>query len=226
MNTDHTTDAKPSSCSGTIYLLRHGAIIVPGEGKRYVGWQDHALSDAGRLQAHAWSDSFSGMSLDGIYCSDLNRCLETARIIAARCSLEPHALQELREIGLGEWEGRRFDTVRAEDPHEFRRRGEQIADHRPPGGESFNDLQRRVWPVFMKLSSGVHRKVLMVTHAGVIRVLLCRLLGMPLKNLFRIGLAYGTLSIVDFGPREYRVQAVNLSTRTFGTEENDTISNL
>ena len=215
MNTDYAPAAPPSTHRGTIYLLRHGAIDHPGQARRYIGWQDHALSDTGRLQARAWSEYFSGMALDGIYCSDLGRCLETARIIAARCSLEPRALAELREIGLGEWEGRRFDAVRAEDPREFQRRGEQIADHRPPGGESFNDLQRRVWPVFTKLASGPHRAILMVIHAGVIRVLLCRLLGMPLENLFRIGLAYGTLSIVDFAPREYRVRAVNIPPRLF-----------
>jgi alpha-ribazole phosphatase len=219
MNTGHASDSKPLSNHSTIYLLRHGAINSPGEGRRYIGWQDHTLSDIGRRQAHAWSDYFSGMSLDGIYCSDLNRCLETARIIAARCSLVPHALPELKEISLGDWEGRRFDAVRAADPKAFQRRGEQIANHRPPGGESFNDLQHRVWPVFNQLASGAHRAILMVTHAGVIRVLLCRLLGMPLKNLFRIGLAYGTLSIIDLGPREYRVRAVNIPPPTFETVE-------
>lgn len=210
MNSTHPSVATGASGPGTIYLLRHGAIQSPGEGRRYIGWQDLALNDGGRRQARAWSDYFSCMALDGIYCSDLIRCLETARIIAARCSLEPQALPELREISLGQWEGRRFDAVRAADPHEFQRRGEQIADHRPPGGESFNDLQHRVWPVFTELASGALQAVVLVTHAGVIRVLLCRLLGMPLKNLFRIGLAYGTLSIVEFGPQEYRVRAVNL----------------
>jgi alpha-ribazole phosphatase len=218
MNNAHGPDTKEPIHQRTIYLLRHGAINSPGQGRRYIGWQNLALSDVGRTQAHAWADYFSSMSLDGIYCSDLTRCLETARIIAARCSLEPQALPELREISLGEWEGRRFDAVRAADPHEFQRRGEQIAEHRPPGGESFNDLQHRVWPVFTKLASGAPQAILLVTHAGVIRVLLCRLLGMPLKNLFRIGLAYGTLSIVDFAHREYRVQAVNIPPRTPGIE--------
>jgi alpha-ribazole phosphatase len=210
MNTAQATSAKASTWPGTIYLLRHGAIQSPGEGRRYIGWQDHALSDAGRRQAHAWSDYFSNMPLDRIYGSDLVRCLETARIIAARCFLEPQALPELREISLGQWEGRRFDAVRAADPFEFQRRGEKIADHRPPGGESFTDLQRRVWPVFKSLASGAHQAILLVTHAGVIRVLLCRLLGMPLENLFRIKIGYGTLSIIDFGPQGFRVGAMNL----------------
>ena len=214
MNTPPPDDPQ-SSQHGTIYLLRHGAIDIPGEGKRYIGWQDLVLSDVGQRQAHAWSDYFSRIPLDAIYCSDLVRCLETARIIAARCYLEPQALPELREIRLGQWEGRRFDAVRAEDPQAFQKRGEQIADHRPPDGESFNDLQRRVWPVFTKLAFGSHKAILVVTHAGVIRVLICCLLGMPLKNLFRIGLSYGALSIVDVGPRGYRLRSMNIPSRLF-----------
>jgi probable phosphoglycerate mutase len=208
--TANAPSAKESSRPGTIYLLRHGAIQSQGKGRRYIGWQDHVLSDMGRRQAYAWADYFNGMALDGVYCSDLNRCLETACIIAARCSLAPQALPELREVCLGAWEGRRFDAVRAADPQEFHWRGEHIADHRPPGGESFDDLQRRVWPVFTKLAPGSHQAILMVTHAGVVRVLLCRLLGMPLKNLFRIGLAYGALGIIDSGQQGFRARAVNL----------------
>jgi broad specificity phosphatase PhoE len=210
MNTVNTLSAEPASSHGTVYLLRHGAIQSPGKGKRYIGWQDQALNDAGRRQARFWADYFSSLSLDGICCSDLVRCLETARVIAARFGLAPQALPDLREICLGEWEGRRFDAVRRGDPLEFQRRGEQIADHRPPGGESFFDLQRRVWPVFTKLTSGAQQTILMVTHAGVIRVILCRLLGMPLENLFRIGLTYGALSIVEFGSKGFRVRAINL----------------
>ena len=171
------------SGSSRIYLLRHGAIQSPGEGKRYIGWQDHPLNEAGQRQAHAWANYFNGRALDEIHCSDLARCLETARIIAARCSLELRTLQGLREINLGSWEGLRFDEVQTVRPQEFQRRGERIADHRPTGGESFRDLQHRVWPIFTKLAAGPSRTILIVTHAGVIRVLLCRLLGMPLKNL-------------------------------------------
>ena len=210
MSTENAFSSMGSVPPCTIYLLRHGVIQSPGEGRYYIGWQDLPLSGAGRRQAHAWSDYFVSRSLDRIYCSDLVRCLETARIIATRCSLQPQAMSELREVCLGQWEGRRFDAVRAADPGEFQRRGDSIAGHRPPGGESFDDLQHRAWPVFAQLASSGHRSIITVTHAGVIRVLLCRLLGMPLKNLFSIELDYGALSIINFGPKGFRVRAVNL----------------
>ena len=195
---------------GTIYLLRHGEIRSLKEGKRYIGWQDVALSDVGLSQARKWADYFSVAALDNICSSDLTRCFDTARIISARCSLEPKVFPGLREIHLGQWEGERFETIQARDPAAFFERGDRIADHRPPGGESFHDLQDRVWPVFEEIVQRFSRPTLIVTHAGVIRVLLCRILGMPLENLFSIGQAHGALSIIDVRKKRWCVQTINL----------------
>lgn len=198
-----------ASSPGRIYLLRHGAVRSVQAGKRYTGAQDIALSDIGLAQARAWAEYFAGAGLQGVFSSDLVRCLETARIIGSRCTLTPKVLPEFREVCLGAWEGQRFETVARSDPQAYQQRGDHIADHRPPGGESFRDLLGRVWPVFEGVSRRSCGPVLIVTHAGVIRVLLCRLLGMPLQNLFYIGQSYAGLSIVAARPEGYRVQAVN-----------------
>ena len=194
----------------TIFLLRHGEIQSLKEGKRYIGWQDVALSDVGLAQARKWADYLSGAALKNIYCSDLIRCLKTAQIIGARCSVEPKVIPELREICLGQWDGRCFDTIQSLYPQAFLERGDQIADHRPPGGESFGDLQERVWPVFKAIAHRHSSPTLIVTHAGVIRVLLCRILGMPLSNLFSIGQAHGALNIINVRRKHWRIQAINL----------------
>lgn len=199
-----------SRSHGTIFLLRHGAIRSPEDGKRYIGWQDVALSNAGFRQAEIWAGYFSGLALDDIYCSDLTRCLETARIIGTRCALEPKPLPALREVSLGAWEGQRFKTVQTLYPQAFQERGDRIADDRPPGGESFRDLQARIWPVFEAIARRFSGHTLIVTHAGVIRVLLCRLLGMPLENLFCIRQTHGALNIIELRPENWRIQAINL----------------
>lgn len=210
MNMERPLHVLIGSVPGTIYLLRHGAVDSPGNGKRYIGWQDVALSDLGYQQAHAWANRFSDTGLVTIYCSTLTRCLETARIIGNRNCLTPQALPELRELNMGSWEGRRIDTIKTRYPLAYRQRGDQIADYRPPGGESFRDLQQRVWPTFETVARRLQGQTLVVAHAGVIRVLLCRLLEIPLKNLFRIGQAYGALTIIEKGPPGYCVKAVNL----------------
>lgn len=203
--------ANDAPSAGRVYLLRHGSVQTAGGGKRYTGAQDLALSAGGLDQARAWADYFAGAALAGIISSDLKRCLETARLIGAQCNLIAKEKADLREVCLGAWEGQRFDTVAQLDPLGFRQRGHQIADHRPPGGESFRDLLERVWPIFEAAARGPTGPILIVTHAGVIRVLLCRLLGMPLENLFSIGQRYGGLSIVDARSKGYRIQAVNIA---------------
>lgn len=201
---------RSSRSRGTIYLLRHGTVHVPGDGKRYIGWQDVVLNKEGRNQAGNWAGYFSGRVLDDIYCSDLTRCMETAGIIGARCALEPKPVPALREVALGAWEGQRFRTIQTLYPRAFRERGVHIADHRPPGGESFRDLQARVWPLFEAITRCFSGHTLIVTHAGVIRVLLCRLLDMPLENLFLIGQTHGALNILEARSRSWRIRAMNL----------------
>jgi probable phosphoglycerate mutase len=199
---------RPDVC--TIFLLRHGAIESPGAEKHFIGQLDLPLEDIGRDQAHWWASSFSDIRLEEIYSSDLSRCLETAQIIGDRCTLEPKALADLREISLGAWEGYAFDKIKALYPEEFIYRGDHIFDHRPPGGECFRDLQARVWPIFHEIMHRHTGRVLIVTHAGVIRVLICRLLGIPPENLFSIGLCHGAMNIIRVRPNGYRVQALNL----------------
>jgi probable phosphoglycerate mutase len=200
-----------------IYLLRHGAIQQPKEGKRYIGWLDPPLNRTGFAQAVAWSNYFSKMELDAICCSDLVRCRATAGIIGARLSIESQVFPELREICLGTWEGKSLERVKQLYPRQFQKRGEDLADYRPPGGESFRDLQNRVWPPFEAVIRRLQKRSLIVTHAGVIRVLLCRLLEMPLENLFLFGLSFGALTIIDVRPEGCRLQGVNLQP-TLGKE--------
>jgi len=194
-----STGAGPSH-GGTIFLLRHGAIQSAKEPKRYIGWDDMPLNRTGSQQAVAWAEYFGDLGLDEICCSDLSRCRDTAGIISARCCIAPRIFPELREVCLGAWEGESFDDVKRTQPKAFQERGEHIADHRPPGGESFRDLQNRAWPVFEATVRRLRRHSLLITHAGVIRVLLCRLLGMPLENLFSIGQSHGALTIIAVRP--------------------------
>ncbi|MGD9186610.1 MAG: histidine phosphatase family protein [Desulfobacteraceae bacterium] len=205
-----TARGSGTSSGGTIYLLRHGAIQFPKDCKRYIGWHNPPLNSIGFRQAVAWADYFSGLGLEEICCSDLIRCRVTAGIISARFSIESRAYPELREVSLGAWEGKSFEYVQTLQPQEFQMRGENLADHRPPGGESFRDLQNRAWPLFETVVRRLRKRTLIVTHAGVIRVLLCRLLGMPLERLFSIGQSYGALTIIDVHPKGCRIQGVNL----------------
>jgi len=192
-----------------ILLLRHGAIETGGAEKRLVGQSDLPLSDAGRQQVRHWKSHLSAMASLTIITSDLERCQETARIIAAReQSIETVAAW--REIDLGQWDGRRVAEIKRRWPDAYRQRGQDMAGFRPPGGESFLDLQRRVVPAFEAALQRPEKTLLIVTHAGVIRMLLCHILGMPVENLFRIALGHAALNLIDLMADECRIQALNL----------------
>ena len=192
------------------YILRHGAVQSESTDRRYTGQTDLALSDIGIRQAHAWAGYFKTMALDAIYSSDLERCAKTAGIIGTACSVPVSLTMDLREVDMGTWDGTRFDDIKTWLPKAFKQRGLNVADHRPPSGESFRDLQTRVWQTFRSLSRKSESNTLIVTHAGVIRVLLCRLLGVPIDHLFTIRQGYGALNIIE-SPDGPRARALNLA---------------
>lgn len=98
---------------------------------------------------------------------------------------------------MGTWDGVSFDHIRNTLPDLFDQRGKQMETFRPPGGESFNDLYNRVFPFFETLDKTLDAPTLVVTHAGVIRVMLCRYLGMDPGKLHEIKMEYGQLFVLE-----------------------------
>ncbi|AET66944.1 alpha-ribazole phosphatase [Desulfosporosinus orientis DSM 765] len=191
-----------------IFLLRHGDIGQCKE-KRYISQSDNPLSALGVKQASLLKEFFSRVPLGSIYCSDLDRSRQTAGIIAAAHPIHPIALEELREINMGDWEGKTFSEISAKYPKAFQERGENIAGYSPPRGESFSDCGRRVIPAFERLSESAERPILIVGHAGVNRVILCYVLGIPLDNLFRLEQSYGCINLICKEGSQYRLKSFN-----------------
>ena len=191
-----------------VYLLRHGHVETGGR-KRYIGRTDLPLSPRGVDQSQHLARDLADSGADRIVSSDLGRALQTARIIAAKLNLAVETEPALREIDLGAWEGRAMSDVRREDPEAYRRRGADLAGFRPPGGESFEDLVRRVVPAFERILAASPGVSIIVAHAGVNRVLLCRFLGMPLNKMFCLGQDEAAVNIIDEGPGGRVVRAVN-----------------
>ncbi|MBN2041532.1 MAG: histidine phosphatase family protein [Spirochaetes bacterium] len=189
-----------------IYLLRHGEIDSGGK-KRFTGQLDLSLTEKGRLQAESWKKELSCIKFDYVYSSDLTRCVETVRIITG--SENSVLIKELREIYLGEWEGLSFDEVKAERKQQWEERGQNITGYRPPAGESFNDLKKRVIPAFSKIAEENKGNILIVTHAGVIRTIICHLLEIPFRRLFSLGLGYSGMYIVDNNADPVQLIAAN-----------------
>ncbi len=193
----------------TLYLIRHGD-CRRDETKRYIGQVDLSLNAKGRAQARALRKHMAEIPFRRVYTSDLKRCQETARIIAGPQGKSIRSKPLLREIKLGYWDGRPQAKIRQYHPEEYRQRGENLIDFRPPGGESFADLQTRVVPAFRELIDGEQGAVVLVAHAGVNRTILCHLLGRPLDQLFDLPQPFGCINIIERRGTELEVKAINL----------------
>jgi len=193
----------------TIYLLRHGE-IPSWTPRRFLGRTDLPLTDNGRRQMEVMARFLKSRAIGTIVCSPLQRCRESAQILASTVDCELEVISELAELDLGEWEGLTVEEVRQRFPGDYEARGLDLANYRPAGGESFADLLERVWLPFTAIGASGNLPVAVVAHAGVNRVLLCRLLGMPLANLFRLEQSYGCCNVVHAEEGDYRVEAINL----------------
>ena len=192
-----------------VYLLRHGDSRQDTV-KRYIGQKDTLLNDSGREQALWWRKELSAIPFLAAYSSDLLRSRETLRIITEGRTFVSTALPGLREISVGLWDGLPMEEVQKKFPGEYEKRGADPAGHRPPEGESFAALRDRIIPVFESMVQDREGAILVVGHAGVNRVLLCHLLGMPLGNLFRLGQDYGCLNVLVGEKGVFSVKSMNV----------------
>jgi len=194
----------------TIYLVRH-ADCRQDDIKRYIGQVDLPLNQAGVKQALSLALALGDIPFTKVYCSDLKRSYDTARILSGdHCHLiDP--MPELREIALGAWDGlphgRNYQTY----PQEYRERGIDLVNFHPPGGESFHDLAARIIPQFNKLLNIPGEYDLIVGHAGVNRIILCHVLGMPIAHLFRLQQDYACMNLVEVAHDGMRLLSMNTS---------------
>jgi alpha-ribazole phosphatase len=193
-----------------IYLFRHGAIESHGK-KRLVGSTDVPLNETGRKQALSWCTALEHVGYRRMYCSDLVRARQSAEILATTANRTAIVSRWLREIDLGVWDGLTIDEVKTRFPGEWEKRGLNIAEYRTPGGESFTDLSQRVLPEFDAITDNSDDTIVVVGHAGVNRVILCHVLGMPINHLFRLRQDYGALTIIEGYRPLWQVRLMNLT---------------
>jgi len=198
-----------------ILLMRHGQ-IVQSHPRRFVGQRDIPLDDSGREQARKAGPFLASFAVDHVVSSDLPRCVETATLATGgRFRIETD--RDLREISLGQWEGRTSEEVRETWPSTYEARGRDLDGTRPEGGESFHDLARRVVPCFERIAARKAGGTLIVAHSGVNRVLLCHLLGMGPSRVMQLGQDYGCINILELTDWGWCVSKMNLDPGCTGT---------
>lgn len=145
-----------------IWLLRHGATAFSENGL-YCGQTDAPLSPLGRRQAHSIRPDIAQVPYQYLWSSDLQRCVETARLAAG----EPTLDERLREFDFGRIEGLSFGELDTETQEALI----AFEGFEAPAGETTTQFGDRIDEFLGELPVGRH---LIVTHGGVIRLLLRR----------------------------------------------------
>lgn len=175
----------------TILLTRHGK-TPQSEPEQYLGQRmDVPLSDDGRATALALQARLAGVEIARVIASPLRRAMETAQILVPGGTIEQDA--RLVECDYGEWEGLTRDAIRARWPALRKQWEEDPGTVAPPGGESGEDVAHRLMPFVDSLITweqdfaqpDVDRRVLLVGHSTVNRVLLAWRLGIPMRDYRR-----------------------------------------
>lgn len=132
---------------------------------------------------------------NAIYSSPLLRCSEFAQALGERLGVDVYVDERLKEGGFGVWEGRLPSEICAEDPQRLFRFKRDPIEAAPEGAEALSALHDRVgeaWGTMLDRHVGQH--VLVVAHAGVIRMLMAHALGLPLENIYRIEVGNAALT--------------------------------
>lgn len=184
-----------------ILLARHGETAWNAEG-RYQGQEDIPLSDVGESQARLLGQRLRHVHIDKAVASPLRRALRTAELALGEDRLARLTTDAgLMEIAHGTWEGLLAAEIRERDPdrlHAWRHAPHEVL---MPEGESLQHVLDRAWPALARAMEGLgeHDTLLVVAHDAVNRVLLCKVMGLPLSRLWSFRQAPTTLNLLE-GP--------------------------
>jgi probable phosphoglycerate mutase len=199
----------PASSGCTVVLVRHGktpttGTVLPG---RAAGLH---LSEDGRAQAAAVAARIASLRTKptAVYASPLERAAETAAPIARALGLRVRTASGLVECDFGTWTGKRLSSLRRR--REWRHVLGAPSTFRFPGGESFAELEVRIWSAVLELA-GRHdgETIVVVSHADPIKAVVASALGVPLDLFQRTVISTCSVSVVAFGAHAPMVLCVN-----------------
>jgi phosphoserine phosphatase len=196
-----------------ILLVRHGETTWNREG-RYQGRTDVPLSPDGEAQVRALAARLAHVRIAVAIASPLSRARATAAAILAGREVTLTEEPGLLEISHGAWEGQlSADVERAHAEMLGRWRSRPDRDvPAGPGAETLGDVEARAWPVLERVAArlGADDTALIVAHDAVNRVLVCRVLGLPLTRVWAFRQAPAALNVLA-GPTLGELAVVRLN---------------
>lgn len=179
-----------------LLLVRH-ADIAPQYAGQYVGSTDVPAEPHGLQQARQVAELVQATRPGRCFCSPLLRARQTAELICDLTGLEIRVDEDIREVDFGQWEGRKFEQIAADDPEAVDRWADFSEAFTFPGGESVGDFLTRIRRAARRFATDPAEVVLAVTHAGVIRGMICHFLGLHPRHYLLFNVRHAACTTID-----------------------------
>ncbi len=193
-------------------LVRHGESLWNSE-RRIQGSRDPELSPRGRRQTELLVSHLGAHiseAVAAIYASPLRRAAQTAEQISGAYSLPVISEPDLREMSLGKWEGMTVAEIQAAFPGRYEKWLEDPLAFPAPGGEGLRAFERRVVRAIHRMQHDhPGSDLIVISHGGVIKALLCFSLGLDIRYLFRLKLDNTAVSQIELAGHLRRVLLLN-----------------
>jgi len=182
----------------TIYAIRHAEKESGDYYCAELPMNNQPLTQRGQQQAQALADFFSGANIDTIHVSQYVRTGQTIAQVAAQKKITPIIDTRLNEINVGDLEKLPDEQLQREYPEFWDAYFKRDRDFRFPNGETGDEAADRVFDLFCSLDPV--KDHILVTHEGLIRILICKVLSIPTykRHLFRMD--YCAVTTFEYSP--------------------------
>ena len=197
-----------------LILIRHGETDWSCQ-KRYCGFTDAPLNQRGRDQARQLSKRLKEKKVHKVYSSDMKRTVEFANIVFEDAPIEQ--FPGLREMNFGIFEGLTYQEIIDRYPEIYTKWIDAPLDITIPGGEGLKDLSKRTRKTLAEiLSCNKNRTVFIFSHAGPISVILCDILKLDLREVWKIKQDLANMSVVEFVKGRGKIGLLNDTSHLYG----------
>jgi broad specificity phosphatase PhoE len=181
-----------------VLLVRHGQSTYNTEGRLPGQLPGVPLTDEGRRQASRAAIALSGLRLDTVVSSPLERALETARIIARGWALEVREDPRLMDTDVGSWAGRKIGEIAKDDPNwsAFLKKPTEP----PPGVESMAAAQARATAVIegLRADPSTGENVVVVAHADIVKLIVAHYTGITIEGALALHISNASITALAF----------------------------
>lgn len=194
-----------------VLLVRHGQSVANCE-KFFAGSLDSPLTALGVSQAELTAQYIANnYQVDGVYSSDLQRAYITAKALADRIGQQVIALQDLREINGGQWQGRKFEILPQMFPQSYGLWLSDIGNAACDGGESVAQMQSRVMNALHRIVlDNPGKTVVIATHGTPIRSIQCACEGKSLAQMKDVKwVSNASVSQLIFEDNRFRIEQIS-----------------